>query len=280
MSPRHLLLIPALALLLYLGMYSWNQRTHTLDTAASNTGLEVAGMVLKAVHFVEDTISGTWHRYLDLFNVREENDSLKKHLAQISLRLALAEEEHAELIRLRHLLSFVPPKGWNTVGARVLAGRMGPNAAMGTVLIGRGHLTGAEQGTPVMTPEGVVGQVLRAGPSTATVLLIVDPRSRIAVVSQKTRVQGILVGAGLDKPLKLQFVSYNSQLDPGELLITSGLDNVFPRGIPVARIISATPSDLSPFQIVQASPLAVLSNLEELLLITPVSEEQTEGSRQ
>ncbi len=268
MSPKHLLLIPALALLLYLGMYSWNQRTHILDTVVSSTGLELSGAVLKAMHFVKDSVTGTWHRYLDLVNVREENDVLKKQLEQARLRLALATEEHAELLRLRRLLTFNPPEGWETLGVRVLAGRMGPNAALATVLAGRGYLTGATPGTPAMTPDGIVGRVLRAGPSTSTILLLVDPGSRIAVVSQENRVHGILVGDGPGKPLMLQFVSHNMQIAPGELLVTSGLDDVFPRGIPVARVISATPSDLSPFQTIQAAPLATLSNLEELLLIT------------
>ena len=156
MSPKHLLLLPALALLLYLGMYSWNQRTHILDTVVSSTGLEISGAVLKTVRFVEDSVMETWHRYLDLVNVREENDALKRQLEQARLRLALATEEHAELLRLRHLLTFNPPEGWESLGVRVLAGRMGPNAALSTVLVGRGYLTGATPGTPAMTPDGIV----------------------------------------------------------------------------------------------------------------------------
>ena len=65
MSPKHILLIPALALLMYLGMYSWNQRTHILDNFAANTGLEASGVVLKSVRMVQDTVMGAWNRYLD-----------------------------------------------------------------------------------------------------------------------------------------------------------------------------------------------------------------------
>ncbi|MEG2139190.1 MAG: rod shape-determining protein MreC [Bilophila sp.] len=267
MSPKRLLLLPALALLLYLGIYSWNQRTHILDTAVSNTGLEASGLVLKTWHFAQDTVMGTWNRYLDLVNVREENDDLKKQLMEARLNLILAAEERAELARLRHLLTLSPPEGWQSLGARVLAGRMGSNAALASVIIGRGYLSGAVPGTPVMTPDGIAGRVLRAGPSTATVLLLVDPGSRVAVVSQENRVQGILMGAGPFKPLELRFVSHNTAVRTGEILVTSGLDEAYPKGIPVARVISATPSDLSPFQSVQAVPLAELTNLEELLLV-------------
>ena len=221
---------------------------------------------------------GAWNRYMDLVDVRKENDELKRDVERLRHQLLMASEERAELIRLRRLLTLTPPEGWRTLGARVLAGRMGANAALASVLIGRGYLTGAIPGTPVMTPEGVAGRVLRAGPSSATVLLLVDPGSRIAVITQESRVQGVLVGGGPDKPLELRFVSHNESVRPGELLVTSGLDDAFPKGIPVARVETATPSDLSPFQSIQAVPLAKLVNLEELLLVSRVEGYGMSGS--
>lgn len=267
MSPKRFLLLPALLLLLYLGVYSWNQRTHVLDDLTTFLGLESAGAVLKSVLAVRDAAHDAWSRYLDLVGVREENEELKKQLSEARSRLVLAAEERAELLRLRDLLTLSPPEGWTTVAARVLAGRLGPGAALVSVTIGRGYLSGAVPGTPVMTPEGIAGRVLRAGPTTATVLLLVDPGSRVAVISQDNRVQGLLTGAGASRPLELEFVSHNTSVEPGEILVTSGLDGAFPKGIPVARVLSATPSDVSPFQSVQAELLADLSHLEELLLI-------------
>lgn len=273
MSSKRLLLLPILALLIYLGVYSWNQRTGWLDDLAANTGLEAVGVVLKTLRWGQDTVTDAWDRYLDLVGVREENERLKERLATMETRLILAAEEKAELIRLRTLLTFSPPESWQTLGARVLAGRMGSNAALVTVTIGRGYLTGASPGTPVMTPGGVVGRVYRAGPSTATVLLLTDPGSRVAVISQNGRVQGVLAGNGPFKPLELRFVSHNAVVPGGELLVTSGLDEAFPKGLPVARVLRAAPSELSLFQSVQATPLADLSALEEVLLLaraTPV----------
>ena len=177
--------------------------------------------------------------------MREENDELKKQVEQLRHKLLMASEERAELVRLRRLLTLTPPEGWQTLGARVLAGRMGANSALASVLIGRGYMTGAIPGTPVMTPQGVAGRVLRAGPSSATVLLLIDPGSRIAVISQESRIQGVLVGGGPDKPLEMRFVSHNDVIRAGEILVTSGLDDAFPKGIPVARVLSATPSDPS-----------------------------------
>ena len=72
---------------MYLGMYSWNQRTHILDNFAANTGLEASGVVLKSVRMVQDTVMGAWNRYLDLVDVREENDELKKQVEQLRHRV-------------------------------------------------------------------------------------------------------------------------------------------------------------------------------------------------
>ena len=99
MSPKHILLIPALALLMYLGMYSWNQRTHILDNFAANTGLEASGVVLKSVRMVQDTVMGAWNRYLDLVDVREENDELKKQVEQLRHKLLMPIGKHLMLLR-------------------------------------------------------------------------------------------------------------------------------------------------------------------------------------
>lgn len=275
MPPKRLLLISALILLIYLGGYSWNQRTHFLDTIVTNVGLETSGYVIKSVLFIQDTILDAWKKYIDLINVREENDNLKKELSKTKRDLILASEEQSELYRLRELLKLSPPNGWSIQGTRVLAGRMGSNAALATIVIDRGYLTGATPGTPAITQDGIVGRVFRAGPTTSTVLLLIDPGSRIAVVSQTNRVQGILVGSGTTTPLEMRFVSRNRSIKPGELLVTSGLDEAFPKGIPVAKVLNVTDSDMSPFQTVEATPLVTILNIEELLLLQqPMSHNQ------
>ncbi len=270
MPLKRLLLILAFGLLLYLTIYSWNQRTHFLDKAVTNTGLEASGLVIKSVLFVQDCVSETWKKYIDLISVHEENELLKKQLSEAKINLFLNNEDYAELIRLRKILTLSPPKEWEMQGARVLAGRMGSNAVLATIIIDHGYITGAIPGTPVMTQEGIIGRVFRSGPTTATILLLTDPVSRIAVVSQKNRVQGIIVGSGTTTPLEMQFVSNNSSVMPGEILVTSGLDEAFPKGIPVAKVVKIKTSDLSPFQSIQAVPLANTSNIEELVLLNPL----------
>ena len=261
------MLLPALALLLFLGMYSWNQKTGILDDFADSTGLEVAGIALRSMDVGRAAIADAWRRYLDLLEVREENERLLRRLTDMQNRLILAAEDQAELKRLRTMLALEPPENWPASAARVIGGRMGSNSVMNTIAISRGYMTGATPDTPVVTESGTVGRVLRAGPTVATVLLINDPGSKIAVISQDSRTHGLLVGSGADKPLEMLFTPVTSELRPREILVTSGLDGMYPKGIPVATVSSVTPPDVTPFPRVRALPLVDMSHLEEVLLL-------------
>lgn len=250
-------------------MYSWNQRTRTLDELAASVGLELSGAVLKAMRATEDVVSGFWERYFDLVGVREENERLKARLADLESRLLANGEDLAELKRLRALIQLPVDKSWRPLGARVLAGRMGPNAVLDSITISRGYATGGRPGTPLVTHLGLVGRVLRASAHTATALLLTDPGSRIAVFSQNSRAPGILTGQGTDRMLEVNFVQRDAGVKQGEVLITSGLDGKYPKGIPVARVLSVAPSDYTQFMAIYAEPLVDLHNLEEVLLLEP-----------
>ena len=266
MKLKRLLLFVILGLFIYLGLYSWNQRTGALDRLTEYTGLEVAGYVLGPCRWVADGISDAWNNYVYLVDTQEENAHLRRRVDQLSDALNIATEEREELLRLRGLLSMGPPDQWQGVGARVIANRLGPQAALVSVTLDRGFLDGAATNTPVATPHGLVGRVLRASPHTATVLLITDINSRVAVLSQSGRVPGILAGTG-DEMLEVDYVPPNVRIQPGEIFITSGQDGIFPKGIPCARVIEARQSDTSPFQLITAEPLADLDNQEEVLLL-------------
>lgn len=267
MTPRRFILIPVIVLFLYLGTYTWNQRTGFLDNISTQLGLEAVGGVLKPITLVRNTIENFWDKYFDLVGVREENERLKTDIIAIHSQIVQAGEYRAEVERLRKLLSMPPDEQWRTTGARVLAGRMGPNSVLETVTINRGYLAGGLPGTPLATELGLVGRVLRASATTATALLLTDAGSRIAVLSQNTRAPGVLSGRGARHPLEMRFVARNSEVGEGELLVTSGLDGVYPKGIPVARVVSVAPSDYSQFMAVLATPLVDVERLEEVLLL-------------
>lgn len=223
--------------------------------------------MLKPGKWASRQVTEFWTHYINLVDVRRHNDELKRQLEEITFQLTQTREEAAELGRLQHLLSLRPPDGWDRIGARVISHRLGMQAALESIMLDKGYLMGGGADTPVVTHEGVVGRVLRAGPYTATVLLLTDQTSRMAVVSQHNRTSGIIVGNGPRQLLELRYVPLNAPLEEGELLITSGLGSAYPKGLPVARIVSIEHSDISLFLNVKATPLANLETLEEVLLL-------------
>ena len=267
MNPRRLFFLPVILLFLFLGLFTWNQRTGRLDALAVNLGLEATGAVLTPVAWLHDHARVLYARYIDLVGVREANDALKAEAERLRGELRNLAEDQAELRRLRALLALPDADVWKPIAARVIAGRIGPNAALESITIGRGYLSGGAPGTPVVTNLGVVGRVLRASPNTATVLLLTNPGSRIAVLSQQTRTPGILTGRSARQSLEMRFVTRYYTIYPGEILMTSGLDGAYPKGIPVARVLSVAPSGFTQFQDVFAEPLVDTERLEEVLLL-------------
>ena len=271
MLPRRIILLIICTLLMFLGIYTWNQRTGQLDRLSASVGLEFTGGIMRALTTVEDTVTGIWESYVDLRDVRRENDELKARMRVLEQRLAGTREDAAELERLRRLMHLEYPASWQARASRVLAWRMGPGAALSTVMLSSGYMNGAAPGTPVTSWEGVVGRVLKAGPSTSVALLLTDTGSRVAVITSEGRVQGILAGGGPGLPLELRFVRQNAPVRVGELLVTSGVDSCFPKGIPVARVTAistggASRSGASVLEI-QAEPLVDFLRLEEVFLL-------------
>lgn len=248
-------------------MYSWNQRTRVLDDLAARLGLEITGAVLTPVRSAQDAAENMWDRYFDLVGVREENEALKQKVDELEARLLANGEDLAELKRLRALVQLPVDQTWRPLGARVLSGRMGPNAVLDSITISRGYSTGGRPGTPLVTHLGLVGRVLKASAHSSIVLLLTDPSSRIAVFSQESRAPGILMGMGTGQKLEVNFVQRDAKVKPGEIIITSGLDGKYPKGIPVARVLRVAPSDYTQFMAIKAEPLVDLQHLEEVLLL-------------
>lgn len=255
------------ALFIYLSLYSWNLRTGHLDLIATYTGLEAVKWVVLPGEWVSDEISGFWNRYIYLVGLKEENDKLSSQNDLMRLEIINLRKKAAEADRLAELVDLPPEEGWSYDAARVIAHRLGPAAALDSIILGKGSLSDLKNDTPIVTPDGVVGRVLQAGISASNVLLLTDPNSRISVRGQIHRSSGLLVGNGDGHLLSLKYMKLNAPIDEGELLITSGLAGIFPSGLPVARVTSIERSDISLFLKVQAEPLVDLHNLEDVLLV-------------
>lgn len=267
MLMRRALILGGILLVLFLAMYSWNRRTRVLDDMATNIGLEITSWILQPFRAIEDITGDIWNKYFDLVDVRDENLRLKARIEALEARLMATGEDLAELKRLRELVQFPVDVRWNPMAAKVLAGRIGPSGILNSITISRGYMNGAKPGIPVVTNLGLVGRILRSSPHASTALLITDPSSRISVYGQDSRASAIVKGSGSGKNLEVNFADRASGIKPGEILFTSGLDDKYPKGLPVAKVIAVAPSDYTQFMAIEAEPLVDLQHLEEILLL-------------
>ncbi|WP_319541174.1 rod shape-determining protein MreC [uncultured Pseudodesulfovibrio sp.] len=287
-GPKRIAVIILAGLFVYLSLYTWNLRTGHLDALSSYTGLDVSGAILRPGIWVTDQIGDFWMRYIYLVGLKQENDDLKGQAAELRRENMLLHSQARSAERLEDLLKFTPPDQWEYFGARVIAHRMGPAGALDTIAVDKGSSADVEDDMPAVSLKGVVGRVLRTGAATSTILLLTDPNSRIAVIGAEHRSPAMLAGQGYGKQLILRYINQNAPIEPNELLLSSGLSGIFPKGLPVARVTRIQRSDISLFLTVMAEPLVDMAGLEEILLLkrtpgklpdeTPVSEEGADGA--
>jgi rod shape-determining protein MreC len=232
-------------------------------------GLELARHVIAPGIWLKNQLLSVWNDYVALSGVAEENIRIREELGYLKQERVRLREDLKELERLRALLGIPPAPLWEQTGARVVAGRFGPQAVLNSVMINKGFVGGALPGAPVVTRQGLVGKIYHAAPNSANVLLLNDPSFRVAVIGQESRVRGILAGAGAGQDLEVLYVAPNTNMNEGEFLICSGLDGSVPKGVPAARVSKALYDRGTLFPRITATPLVLLDSLEEIVLLVP-----------
>jgi rod shape-determining protein MreC len=278
-QPKKIAVVIVAGLFVYLSLYTWNLRTGHLDALSSYTGLDIASFIFRPGQWVSERAVGFWERYIYLVGLKQQNDELMQQNSRLMRQNMILGSEARSAARLERLLDFSPPPGWDFSGARVVAHRMGPAGALATLAVDRGSASGVAPDMPVVSLDGVVGRILRTGVAASSVLLLTDANSRIAVIGENNRSPGMLSGQGYGEPLVVRYVNLNAIIDPGELLRSSGLSGIYPKGLPVARVVKVRRSDISLFLTVEAEPLIDVAGLEEVLLLrrTPDAEGRSEA---
>ncbi|MGE5204675.1 MAG: rod shape-determining protein MreC [Chlamydiota bacterium] len=224
----------------------------------------------KAFVATQRSISGMWHNYFDLRGVRAQNQKLQDEIEQLRLQQVRLAEDAGQARRLQRLLGFKEQFIAKTLPAQVI-GSSGSDMSR-VVYIDKGEGDGVRQEMAVITADGVVGKVLRVFPSTSQVLLINDPSSGVGAILEKSRLQGVIKGTP-NGELVLDKMMSDERVEPGDQLLTSGGDQIFPKGLPIGTVKSVSPGK-DVFLRVAVKPAAQLSQLEEVLVITQVVERQ------
>jgi rod shape-determining protein MreC len=207
-----------------------------------------------------------WSNYIDLRNTRQQNSDLQQQIARLRLEQAALSEDAIQGHRLQALLDFQQHYVAATVAAQVI-GTSG-NDLSRVLYIDKGAKDGLKSDQAVITPDGIIGKLRDVFPHTSQVLLINDQISGAGVLLATTRIRGILRGSASGQ-IVINNLTPDSRIKPGEQVLTSGGDQVYPRGLPVGTIESIKPDpDHQPYTLIQLRPAANLNQLEEVLVIT------------
>ncbi len=211
----------------------------------------------------------------DALSSRKEiqSDNQRLHLENIQLRARLQKFEalEAENMRLRALLDSSFKVGDRVLIAELISVEQDPFRQQ--VLINQGKSSGIYQGQPVLDANAVVGQVTHVNPFSASVLLITDASHALPVQVSRNGLRTIALGTGLINQLELPHLPNNADIEPGDLLITSGLGGLFPSGYPVAQVTEVKREQGQPFASVTAVTTAHLDRIREVLLVWTLSPE-------
>ncbi len=205
------------------------------------------------------------HTLTSYQTLQKQNQTLKQQQLIDKTRLLRFAALEKENIRLRALLEHSYTMGEHVLLAEVVEVNMDPYKY--TVLVDKGLRFGVHRGQPVFDAYGVVGQVVRAQPLNAEVMLITDPSHAIPVVNNRNNLRTIAIGNGLTNQLLLPFLPNNADIKQGDLLISSGLGGTFPPGYPVATVDQVTLQPDKPFLKVVASASAHLNRSRELMIV-------------
>lgn len=232
--------------------------------------LEMTVPLNHAVNSAFSSIGGAWERYVMLVGLEKENRELNARIASLTRDVSDYREMSLECARLRKLMNIEGVSGLPTVAARVV----GRNrlSVFRTVLIDKGSADGIGPGFPVITAEGVAGRIMEVSWNASKVLLLVDYNSNIDALVQRNRCQGVLRGRG-GSGCELKYVQRSEDVKEGDVVISSGLAGVFPKGLVLGRVAAVDKKDAGLFQGVGVNPAVDVTRLEEVLVVLKRTED-------
>jgi rod shape-determining protein MreC len=208
-------------------------------------------------------LSHAWRSYAWLSGARQENQRLHETLQQFALRDRALEQVRQENTRLRRLLSLEAASGFRTIGARVVART--PAFLSNVLYIDRGTADGVRADSPVVSGSGIIGRVVLVTPHDAQVQLLTNVDASVGVMIEYTRSPGVAKGSG-EPLLDLDYIANTEEVSIGDQVVTSGLDKVFPKGLPVGKVVESRKGK-TVFRTIVVEPAADLLRIEEVLVI-------------
>ena len=202
---------------------------------------------------------------------QETLDDLKKENSKLTAKVAKLSEAEKTAERLEKLMGLTSTYNLKSTAARIIG--TSSDAWTGTVTIDKGSADGMSINMPVTSSDGVVGQIISVSRNTSVVRLLTDENSGISAMVQDTRAQGMLQGQA-DGTLRLEYVTTDSDVKVGDIIVTSGIGGVFPKGLPLGTVSSVDKSANSVYYTIVVRTQAQMENNEEVLVITSLNDDQ------
>jgi len=243
------------------------------EDVSGSIALSLAAPLQKAVTHSVDFVKDIWNRYFYLVTIAGENNRLRRDLRRaMEINHELAEAQLTNE-RLRQLLHFKQKLQPQMVAAEIV-GR-DPNPWFKAVVIDKGRSDGLMKGLPVVVAEGIVGQVIEVSDFYAKVLLIIDQNSAVDALVQRTRARGVVKGGEIGNCV-FRYVLRKEKIQVGDIIVSSGLDGVFPKGLRVGQASEIVRRNAGIFQEVFITSFVDFEKLEEVLIVLAPPRKPTE----
>ena len=219
-------------------------------------------------------VRNTTDLYLNLIDIKKNNRLLNEELEGLKAQLGELNELQLENERLNKLLDFRQKSKMDLLAAKITGRDLFPD--YDTVTIDRGQSHGVEKGMASITTAGGVGYVIQVEPYSSQLLLITDRYATVDSIVQRSRARGILHGYTKDTTL-LKYLKRTDDVKVGDLVVTSGLDNIFPKGFPIGVVTDVEKDDYGFEQTVKVQPSVNSNNLEEVFVVLNAQNEDLES---
>jgi len=232
---------------------------------------EVVALPLRGLAALTGGLGEFWNGYIALHQVHADNQQLRREIEYLRGQNNDLREAASATRRLERLLGFKERNRPQAVAAQVM-GRDSTNWYRG-VLLDRGERSGIQTGMGVMTEAGMVGQVVKTTSLSAVVLLVTDPNIAVTALIQRTRDEGIVSGTPKGF-LKMKYIPLLSTVRKGDVVVTSGLAGMFPKGVMIGVVKDIEKIEGEPFQAAELAPAVDFSKLEEVLVVTALHRQE------
>ena len=230
----------------------------------------VAQSIQKLFYGLSFGVRSTTAEYVNILNVKSRNHDLQKENDELRTRLTLFTENQNELERLRTLLDFQKNTKMELIPAQVIGRNLVTDH--NTLTINKGTQHGLVAGQAVLTVSGAVGYIFKPSLKTSHVMLITDRYSVVDALIQKTRTHGLVEGKSKDSCI-LQYVERTEEVKDGDLIVTGGLDNIFPKGFPLGVITNVERKTKNTSLLIEIKPIVDANKVEEVFIVKNAGEE-------